>query len=636
MLNKCILYVYNSTAVFDAITFIGYHDPSTSQISSDSLCVSSCNMSACLPFQSISIYPAQVPQLTFETVGQRNGVVPSVIYVYSKETYPIISIINTLKQCSSYPIPYEFSNGTEELFTEAALFSDNSLLVSSLSVSITVLPCPILFIQSSSSSPCVCDPLLTRNNLRCNIDDVTVLKTGNIWIGLTPNSTGVPAFYSPCPFDYCTQNETINVLDLDSQCSYSRSGVLCGGCQGNLSMTFGTSQCARCSNYYLLLIIVFIIMGVVLVVVVIAFNFTVSNGALNGIVLYVNLIRINDTVFFQSKSVYSYILSVCIAWLNLDLGIEVCFYHGMDSYAKTWLQFVFPISLIGVILAAGRYASSISKLFRFNAVPVLSSLILLSYSKILRTIITIFSFASLDTTSSSLTDSLVWQYDGNVDYLGKEHLPLFICGLLITAMFIIPYSTLLLLAPCTQTSSHWRCLRWINNLKPFLDSYQAPFKDRYRFWPGIYLFIRLPMYLVSILSGSTSVKMFTIIFCAILYLCSANVLSVYKNWSDLLVENIFIANIVVLSTAVLASSNAISPISEKSREAIIATCITCAILLLAVIVIYHRLRKISHIRSCVQPWRRVSTGKSVQLQTLALQTNGCSSFDYREPLLEDS
>ena len=132
-------------------------------------------------------------------------------------------------------------------------------------------------------------------------------------------------------------------------------------------------------------------------------------------------------------------------------------------------------------------------------------------------------------------------------------------------------------------------------------------------------------------------KMFTIIFCAILHLCSANVLSVYKNWSDLLVENIFIANIVVLSAAVLASSNAIShAISEKSSEAIIATCITCAILLLAVIVIHHRLRKISHIRSYVQPWRRVPTGKSVQLQALALQTNGCSSFEFREPLLEDS
>ena len=70
-------------------------------------------------------------------------------------------------------------------------------------------------------------------------------------------------------------------------------------------------------------------------------NFTVLNGALNVIVLYVNLIRINDTIFFQNSGAYSYILSIFVDWLNLDLGIEVCFYNGRDSYVKTWLQLYF-------------------------------------------------------------------------------------------------------------------------------------------------------------------------------------------------------------------------------------------------------------------------------------------------------
>ena len=438
--------MYNSTFAFDYIVVIGYHDSSTSLITSDAQCISYCNTTTtpvCLKHQYASVYPGQTLELTFATVGQRNGNVPTVIYVYSNTKYNLFGTIRTLKQCSSYSIPYGFNNGTQVLIAETALFSDNSL-----SVSITVLPCPILFKQQNLSLSCVCDPLLERHNLICNIGDVTVQNTGNIWIGLT--SQGVPAFYSPCPFDYCTQNKTINVLELDSQCSYRRSGVLCGRCQGNLSMTFGTSKCASCSNYFLLLIIVFIIMGVILVVVVIVSNFTVSNGALNVIVLYVNLIRINDTIFFQNSGVYSYILSIFVAWLNLDLGIEVCFYNGMDSYVKTWLQFVFPVylfSLVGGVILAGRYLSWISKL---NAVPVLSTLVLLSYSKILRTVITIFTIASLETENSLSTDSIVWLYDGNVGYLGRKHLPMFICGLLVTVMFVIPYSTLLLLAPCTQ------------------------------------------------------------------------------------------------------------------------------------------------------------------------------------------
>ena len=133
-----------------------------------------------------------------------------------------------------------------------------------------------------------------------------------------------------------------------------------------------------------MLIIVLIVMGVLLVVVLFISKFTAANGALNGIVLYANLIRINDTIIFQNSSGYSSFLSVFIAWINLDWGIETCFYNGMDSYAKTWLQFVFPMSLIAVVILAARYSTSLSKLFRFNTVPVLSTLVLLSYSKILQ------------------------------------------------------------------------------------------------------------------------------------------------------------------------------------------------------------------------------------------------------------
>ena len=567
---------YNSTYVFNTITEIcKVEDPSTSMISSDSSCIYSCDALTnlvCLTGQSVSLYPGQIPRVTFITVGQRNGIVPTVILVYSKSGNRVINVFKTLKQCSSYEVPYEYRNGTMKLITE------NTFNFYSLDISI--LPCPALFINDNASSSCICDPLLQRYNFICNISDVTVLNTGNTWIGLT--SQGAAAFQDPCPFDYCTGNKTINVLDLDSQCSYNRSGVLCGQCQGNLSMTFGTSRCASCSNYYLLLIIVFTVIGVLLVVVLFISKFTVANGALNGIVLYANLIRINDTIFFQNRNGYSSFLSAFIAWINLDWGIETCFYNGMDSYAKTWLQFVFPMSLIAVVILAARYSTSLSKLFRFNAVPVLSTLVLLSYSKILQTIITIFSPVSLNTMNSA-ADSYVWQYDGNIEYFGHKHLPLFIFGLFVIIIIIIPYLAILLMAPCLQTRSHWRGLQWVNKLKPFLDSYQAPFKNRYRFWPGVLLFIRLPLYLVFILSDSTPVKMLAIIGCVLMYLCIAVGLSVYKKWSDRLIEMAFIINISILSASVAINNSG-------SREIILSIGVTCAVVLTVCIIVCKRVK----------------------------------------------
>ena len=571
----------DSTYVFNKITQLGYHNPSTSVISSDSPCLYICDESSnrvCLTDQNVTVYPGQIFTLSLIAVGQRNTIVPTVILVYSIAGNGVIGIVKTLKQCSSYVIPYELNNGTLKLTTESAMNS-GQFLMNSYSLDIIILPCPVLFTNSSS---CICDPLLQRYNLVCNISDLTVLNTGNIWIGLTSqNST---AYQKSCPFDYCTGNKTINVLDLDSQCSYNRSGVLCGGCQRNLSMTFGTSRCASCSNYYLFLIFVFIAMGLFLVLVVFISKFTVTNGVFNGIVLYANLIRINDNIFFQHRSGYSSFLSVLIAWINLDWGIDTCFYNGMESYAKTWLQFVFPISLIGMVILAARYSTSLSKLFRFNAVPVLSTLVLLSYSNILQIIITIFSPASLNTMNSS-ADSYVWQYDGNVEYLGKKHLPLFIFGLVVIIFLITPYLSILLLAPCLQARSHWRYLQWVNKLKPFLDSYQAPFKDRYRFWPGVLLFIRLPLYLVFILSDSTPVKMLAIIACALIYMCMAVGLSVYKKWSDLMIEMAFIINISIISSSFLAIGD------SGSCGIILFLGVTTALMLTGYIIVYERIRR---------------------------------------------
>ena len=99
----------------------------------------------------------------------------------------------------------------------------------------------------------------------------------------------------------------------------------------------------------------------------------------------------------------------------------------MDSYPKTWLRFVYPtfcICLVGVVILAERYSFSLSNLFRFIAVPVLFTLVLLSYSKILQTIILIFSRASIE----SAADFSLWQYDENIVYLYRVYTTMVRCG----------------------------------------------------------------------------------------------------------------------------------------------------------------------------------------------------------------
>ncbi len=146
--------------------------------------------------------------------------------------------------------------------------------------------------------------------------------------------------HSGCPLDYCVDTPvSITLDDLDIQCNHNHSGMLCGSCNKNYSIAFGTLHCIPCSNDHLALILPFALVGVALVATILLLQLSIAVGSLNGLIFYANVIQANRSIFFPPGD--TNILTVFIAWLNLDLGIESCFYDGMTSYAFTWLQFVF-------------------------------------------------------------------------------------------------------------------------------------------------------------------------------------------------------------------------------------------------------------------------------------------------------
>ena len=169
---------------------------------------------------------------------------------------------------------------------------------------------------------------------------------------------------------------------LDQQCAYNHSGLLCGACAENYSLIFDNLKCKKCSNNYLLLFIAFAAAGIVLVAFLSLLRLTVATGLINSIILYANIVQANKILFFHNYHVN--VLTVFIAWMNLDLGIPTCFYDGMDAYAHTWLQFAFPLYvwvLISAIILASRYSTVVTRLLGSNPVAVLATLLLMSYTK---------------------------------------------------------------------------------------------------------------------------------------------------------------------------------------------------------------------------------------------------------------
>ena len=366
-------------------------------------------------------------------------------------------------------------------------------------------------------------------------------------------------FKYSCPFDYC-KPYAINVSknSQDEQCNFNRTGILCGACPKGLSVVLGSSKCLSCSNLYLLLLIPFVLAGLLLVVFLIVCNLTVSEGTINGLIFYANVVQLNKAIIFQGKyiPVLTDILTVFIAWLNLDLGIKTCFYDGMDSYVNTWLQFAFLIyvwSIIGLNIFFSRKYICVTRLIGRNAVKVVATLLLISYSKLQLTAIHVIQFAHL--SSSEDEHKHVWVYDGNVQYLSRKHIPLFATAVVLLVLSLA-YAFVLAFIQCLQKRSNMKLLFWVEKLKPVFDAYTGPCRDNQRFWPGLLLVISSILFIIhtinaqNITSEKSKFMLTSGVSIFILIVACVSPKGIYKKWSLNILEFSFFFNLCLLSIIV--------------------------------------------------------------------------------------
>ena len=383
-----------------------------------------------------------------------------------------------------------------------------SLITKKLIIPFSILPCPIGFTHTHGI--CTCSSSITAENVTCHIDTLQISHKGQLWIG--PYNTSITfSADQPNHHNMCIINEqcllcnpsTVSFMlnDTDRQCQQHKSGTLCGSCTTGYSLVLGSNECMECTTNYNMaaLIILFAFMGIALVVLLIVLNLTVSVGTINGLLFTANIIKLYQPVFLGNQISVPF-FSQIVSWLNLDFGIKICFYNGMDRYVKEWLQFVFPFyvwAIIIVIILICRVSSKVSKLVGSNAVPVLATLLLLSYTKLLRTIVTVLH--KRDITLHCLNSShqlTVWYEDPTLQYAKNNHLYLFSFALIVLVLFCLPYTLFLLLNPLFEKYlTKYRLCSFLYKIKPVLDAYSGPMKDEYRVWPGLLLVARIPVLL---------------------------------------------------------------------------------------------------------------------------------------------
>ena len=223
----------------------------------------------------------------------------------------------------------------------------------------------------------------------CDPKTETIVRETNFWM----DYIGGYLVYPHCPLDYCKPSEDNIKINLnvengaDVQCANYRTGLLCGTCSSGYSVSLGSSHCIQCPSYWpaftVTLILASIFAGVLFVSLLLLLNLTVAVGTLNGIIFYANIVAANSNNVFPSN--------IFISWLNLEIGFDICFFKGMDTYWKTWLQLAFPaylIFLVVMVIIVSERSERFTRLIgRKDPVATLATLVLLSYAKLLHTII---------------------------------------------------------------------------------------------------------------------------------------------------------------------------------------------------------------------------------------------------------
>ena len=413
-------------------------------------------------------------------------------------------------------------------------YPDDSLYIYYININ---RKCPLGFNLIDESCECHAKLKATFPSIVCDINTQTFNHFGESWIGLS--AQGNVIYVKVCAPTVCKKEpSSIHLNSSNSQCNFNRGGVACGECPSELSAVFGSLRCKRCSNQWLFLIPVFLVAGLLLVILLFALNITVVDGKINGFIFYVNVIIVNIHGLFSSPSALTKVMSL----MNLDLGIETCFYHGMSEYDKTWLEFAFPFYLlliVAMLALASRYCSSVERLTRRRVIPVIATIFLLTYSKLLIVSAKVlFSFTTVYSLSDN-TKTGVWMWDTSIPLFGIKIAILFIATLLLVLVILLPINFFLLF---TKLVLRIRFLA--KYLKPYLDAFQAPFKDSCRYFPGLELVLRWMSFAVGSMFLTTGHERLALdnFICVLLlaYLCA---LKPFKSLANTVLYITYVINI---------------------------------------------------------------------------------------------
>ena len=330
LMDRCTFryHYYYSHDIGNAISIYPGSRPTANDITSEpySLCLctkfshySFCIVKSNARYFKVEVYSGQkiiVPLLAKTQYSNTAAVVTAITSSTARlETY------QTSQPLPYYCIPLSYTVYSNESHEQVVLYPDGPCKDTGearVVIDVNLLPCPDGFTQSGEI--CTCEDRLHDYPVNCTIADTPYLTktTGlDFWMGVsyTNNTYQGLVLCKSCPTEYCKKGAVnVSIDNPDMQCDLNRTGLLCGACAANHSLTLGSSKCQVCHNTYLALLLPFAAAGVALVVFLTSLRLTVATGTLNSVILYANILQVKRSLFFPQNTIN--LLTVSLASLD--------------------------------------------------------------------------------------------------------------------------------------------------------------------------------------------------------------------------------------------------------------------------------------------------------------------------------
>ena len=415
--------------------------------------------------------------------------------------------------------------------------------------------CPPGFIldESTEGIKCVCST--DKPNKRyigitsCNTKNMTTYIRSGYWVGYILCTNKIITGQCPprfCQYNNLTFSHSLNEFELPQDaslldtfiCAKGRTGKLCGKCRPNHSVFFHSSsyQCQvndhTCKLSFLLYFVSELLPVTILFVTILLFNIQFTTGSLNSLIFYIQvlfamyidlkgLLKFNGDIQFMLKYGRPMLGIFNLNFLAVD-ELSYCLWDSatmLDIFAIKYITIVYSLILVFVYVFllnfcnfSWKVRNCIHRLHgrrqvsrKSTIIHGLVTFITICYSQCTELSLSILTPGNIHAIGSVKDHNIstVVYYEGDVSYMHTQHLKYAIPAIFFLITFTIIPPVLLIIYPLChklfallnlEETSFTHCLCMViplEKLKPLFDSFQGSFKDKYRFFAGLFFLYRL-------------------------------------------------------------------------------------------------------------------------------------------------